>query len=75
MNKIKPPYNIGGATQRLVQKALGGSQFVTESIHQLKINKENLINDLKQINGVSTIFHSDANFIFYIISHQSYIAK
>ena len=62
-NKIKPPYNIGGATQRLVQKALGNSQFVTESIQQLKINKEILINDLKHIKGVSTIFHSDANFI------------
>ena len=62
-NKIKPPYNIGGATQRLVQKALSNSQFVTESIQQLKINKEKLINDLKHIKGVSTIFHSDANFI------------
>ena len=62
-NKIKPPYNIGGATQRLVQKALSNSQFVTESIKQLKINKEKLINDLKHIKGVSTIFHSDANFI------------
>jgi len=62
-NKIKPPYNIGGATQRLVQKALNSSHFVTESIQQLKINKEILINDLKHINGVSTIFHSDANFI------------
>ena len=62
-NKIKPPYNIGGATQRLVQKALGNSQFVTESIQQLKINKEILINDLKHIKGVSNTFHSDANFI------------
>jgi len=62
-NKIKPPYNIGGATQKLVQKALNSSHFVTESIQQLKINKEILINDLKHINGVSTIFHSDANFI------------
>jgi len=62
-NKIKPPYNIGGATQRLVQNALSNSQFVTESIQKLKINKEILINDLKHIKGVSTIFHSDANFI------------
>ena len=62
-NKIKPPYNIGGATQRLVQKALSNSQFVTESIQQLKINKEKLINDLRHIKGISTIFHSDANFI------------
>ena len=63
LNKIKPPYNIGGATQRLVQKALSDSHFVTGSIQQLKINKQQLIADLKHINGVSTIFHSDANFI------------
>jgi histidinol-phosphate aminotransferase len=63
LNKIKPPYNIGGATQRLVQKALRDSHFVTGSIQQLKINKQQLIADLKHINGVSTIFHSDANFI------------
>jgi histidinol-phosphate aminotransferase len=62
-NKIKPPYNIGGATQRLVQKALVDRHFVTESVKQLKNNKHQLINDLKHINGVSTIFHSDANFI------------
>jgi histidinol-phosphate aminotransferase len=63
LNKIKPPYNIGGATQRLVQKALVDRHFVTESVKQLKNNKHQLINDLKHINGVSTIFHSDANFI------------
>jgi histidinol-phosphate aminotransferase len=63
LNKIKPPYNIGGATQRLVQKALSDSHFVTESVKHLKVNKQQLIADLKHINGVTTIFHSDANFI------------
>jgi histidinol-phosphate aminotransferase len=63
LNKIKPPYNIGGATQRLVQKALSDSHFVTKSVKQLKVNKQQLIADLKHINGVTTIFHSDANFI------------
>ena len=62
-NKIKPPYNISGATQRLVQKALVDGNFGAESVKQLKINKHQLINDLKQINGATTIFHSDANFI------------
>lgn len=80
-NKIKPPYNIGGATQHLVQKALENSRFVTDSIQNIKINKQELIADLKQINGVLTIFHSDANFILvkfiraeelfdYLISHK-----
>jgi len=62
-NKIKPPYNIGGATQNLVQKALENSYFVTESIQHIKINKNKLIADLKHIIGVRSIFHSDANFI------------
>jgi len=63
LNKIKPPYNISGATQDLVQKALENNHFVTEAIKLLDINKQQLIADLKHINGVSTIFHSDANFI------------
>lgn len=62
-NKIKSPYNIGGATQNLVQKALDNIHFVKESIQHIKINKNQLIADLKPINGVLTIFHSDANFI------------
>jgi histidinol-phosphate aminotransferase len=62
-NKIKPPYNIGGATQHLVKKALDNKQFVAESIQHIKVNKTLLIADLKHIKGVLTIFHSDANFI------------
>lgn len=62
-NKIKPPYNIGGATQHLVQNALKNSPFVKDSIQNIKFNKSQLIVDLKHINGVITIFHSDANFI------------
>jgi histidinol-phosphate aminotransferase len=62
-NKIKPPYNIGGATQHLVQNALKNRPFVKDSIQNIKFNKSQLIVDLKHINGVITIFHSDANFI------------
>ena len=62
-NKIKPPYNIGGATQHLVQNALKNRPFVKDSIQNIKFNKSQLIADLKHINGVLTIFHSDANFI------------
>jgi histidinol-phosphate aminotransferase len=62
-NKIKPPYNIGGATQHLVQNALKNRPFVKDSIQNIKFNKSQLIADLKHINGVITIFHSDANFI------------
>jgi histidinol-phosphate aminotransferase len=36
---------------------------VKDSIQNIKFNKSQLIADLKHINGVLTIFHSDANFI------------
>jgi histidinol-phosphate aminotransferase len=71
-NKIKPPYNISGSTQNLVRTALENNHFVAESIKQLKINKYHLITELKHIIGVSTIFHSDANFILvkFIRAHE-----
>lgn len=62
-NKIKPPYNIGGATQNLVEKALTNSHFLEKSILEIKNNKIELVINLKQIEGVINIFHSDANFI------------
>jgi histidinol-phosphate aminotransferase len=62
-NKIKPPYNIGGATQNLVRQALDNFNFVAVSISEIKKNKDLLIADMELIKGVIHIFHSDANFI------------
>jgi histidinol-phosphate aminotransferase len=63
LNKIKPPYNISGATQALVDEALTNKDFVKTSVETLNNAKKALISDLKNVSGILHIYPSDANFI------------
>ena len=62
-NKIKPPYNIGGATQKIVLEALGNKTFVKESIKLIEVEKDNLVNHLQSLTNVLQVFPSHANFL------------
>jgi len=63
LNKIKPPYNIGGATQALVDEALTNQDFVKTSVETLNNAKKALISALNSVAGILHIYPSDANFI------------
>lgn len=63
LNKIKPPYNIGGATQEIVSKALSNLSFKDESVHLILSERNRLIYLLQKIAEVIQIYPSDANFI------------
>lgn len=63
LNKIKPPYNIGGATQEIVVKALANTNFKNESVDLILAERARLINRLSTISNVLQIYPSDANFI------------
>ncbi len=63
LNKVKPPYNISGATQEQVLDALNNKDFVKKSISQINIEKNKLISELETIVGVESITPSHANFI------------
>ena len=63
LNKIKPPYNIGGATQEIVVKALANTKFKDESVKLILAERTRLINRLSTISNVLQIYPSDANFI------------
>ncbi|MHA8108391.1 histidinol-phosphate transaminase [Aquirufa sp. A-Brett2-W8] len=63
LNKIKPPYNIGGATQEIVVKALANTNFKNESVDLILAERARLINRLSTISDVLQIYPSDANFI------------
>lgn len=63
LNKIKPPYNIGGATQALVDAALTNQDFVKTSVETLNNAKKALISALNSVAGILHIYPSDANFI------------
>jgi histidinol-phosphate aminotransferase len=63
LNKIKPPYNIGGATQEIVVKALANTKFKDESVKLILAERTRLINRISTISDVFQIYPSDANFI------------
>jgi len=62
-NKIKPPYNIGQATQELVLQALENVAEVNEFIRELVQRREEMATSLKKVSVVEKIFPSDANFL------------
>lgn len=63
LNKIKPPYNIGGATQEIVIKALANTAFKENAVALLLAERKRLIESLGKIPEVIYIYPSDANFI------------
>ena len=63
MNKIKPPYNIGQASQELALKALEGVDQVNGMIQEIVEQRTELINKLSKLPVVLKIHPSDANFL------------
>ena len=63
LNKIKPPYNIGGATQEIVYKALANFSFKDESVQLILSERTRLVDSLQNIPDNIQIHPSDANFI------------
>jgi histidinol-phosphate aminotransferase len=71
LNKIKPPYNIGGATQEIVNKALANTSFKEEAVKLILSERSRLIEALKNIVEVIHIYPSDANFILVKFKHAN----
>jgi len=63
LNKIKPPYNIGGATQEIVFKALKNPSFKNDSVRLILAERTRLVDSLQNIPDIIQIYPSDANFI------------
>lgn len=63
MNRVKPPYNVNGMTQKLVCKAIDSQNEYKEKLNELIKQREILISNLHQIAVVSAIYPSNANFI------------
>jgi histidinol-phosphate aminotransferase len=63
MNRIKPPYNINEASQKLAADALGEVEQVNEMIRILVSERDRLEAALTSQGKVITVFPSDANFL------------
>lgn len=62
-NKVKPPYNINEASQKLALEALQNVDLVNDWIKQTVAEREKLIAELALLSVVIKIYPSDANFI------------
>ena len=62
-NKVKPPYNISQIAQEAILEALENVEAVEKTIIKLIIEREKLIENLREFSFVETIYPSDANFI------------
>ena len=63
LNKIKPPYNINGMTQKLALQALHQSDRQQDMLTRLIAQRRRLEEELKNIPTVETIYPSAANFL------------
>lgn len=63
MNKVKPPYNVNEASQRLALEALTNVSQVNTWIKEILLQRDRLVLALKFFRFVVDIYPSDANFI------------
>ncbi len=76
LNMIKPPYNINGATQELILKALDKLPSMKEMLKEAKTQKKHLETMLKEVGIVKHIYPSDANFFLVKVdnAHEVYLS-
>jgi histidinol-phosphate aminotransferase len=73
MNRIKPPYNIGQATQDLVLEALKYTARVNEMIKEIVLTREELAKEITGLSGVRKVYPSEANFLLVKIDNAKQI--
>lgn len=73
LNKIKPPYNINGATQDLALEALDNLEDVNAMIKETVAEKEALVKQLESLSIVEKVYPSDANFLLVKVTDAARI--
>jgi len=67
-NKVKPPYNISGPSQKLVSEALNKKEAFDQQLKNILTERDALSQQLKDIPGVKKVYPTDANFILVKIN-------
>ena len=63
LNKIKPPYNVNQLTQDEAIKSLSRIEDVHDQVSDILENRVALSEELLEVNFISKIYKSDANFL------------
>jgi histidinol-phosphate aminotransferase len=69
LNRIKPPYNIGQATQEIVVNALKHVSRVNEMIKEIVVLRDELAGKIRRLSSVINVYPSDANFLLVRVSN------
>jgi len=75
MNKIKPPYNIGQASQELTLRALDEVEQVNEMIREIIREREVLASALVNLSSVEKVYPTDANFLLVKMKNAVVVYK
>lgn len=63
LNKIKPPYNVNKLTQQRALDRLGDKEKIQLEIDSIVIQRDNLLKVLNEVQFVSKIYPTEANFV------------
>jgi histidinol-phosphate aminotransferase len=73
LNKIKPPYNINGLTQKLVAESLSKVGLKEKMVEEILAEREKLKQELLSIPSVVYVYPSDANFLLVKFNDSSVV--
>ena len=71
LNKIKPPYNVNELTQKRALERLSDSVQIKEEINSIIAQRDLLLKVLHEVNFVSKIFPTEANFILIKVDNAN----
>jgi len=63
LNKIKPPYNVNELTQQRALERLADKEKIQLEIDSIVIQRDDLLKVLNEVNFVSKIYPTEANFV------------
>ncbi|WP_420602461.1 histidinol-phosphate transaminase [Flagellimonas sp.] len=71
LNKIKPPYNVNQLTQDRALDRVVASKLVKTEVERILKERDLLVEALKGLSFVSTIYPSDANFVLVKVDNAN----
>ena len=71
LNKIKPPYNISSATQKLGLQAFAKVDQVRKWVDSIVKERERVANELTKLRSVRKVYPSEANFLLVKIENAA----
>jgi histidinol-phosphate aminotransferase len=74
-NKVKPPYNISGPNQQVVLETLHNKSQVESEVNKILADREKLATVLQELEVVTRIHPSDANFLLVEVKDAALLYK